>query len=320
MAGAFRKMTVSRSCIRPAFYLLASWSRGRAAAGVIREDNFVNRHLICSYPRRMCPLEIVTIDAAPLELISYFTTGTAETEPSEHQLPVYAGTVRGLPPAISSLVIASDLQGVVWVQGRAVLLGEAVAEYLSLIYELYFPAFTKEQALALLCGDLYANPAKRGESGNPFRVWEAFSTTLACTIGIAGNHDDFGSDLGRVQSLNRAHFLTQGTATAHGLCVAGLSGIIGRADRNFRLPEDAYLKAVAALLQQAPHVLLTHLSPRIEAEGLPGEAQLATVLTKGPRTLVLCGHSHWSTVEPQVLANGTQVLNADSKVFILTRA
>ncbi|MBO2009602.1 hypothetical protein [Hymenobacter negativus] len=143
---------------------------------------------------------------------------------------------------------------------------------------------------------------------------------FGCTIGIVGNHDDFGPDLSRVQSLDRAHFLTQGTATTHGLRVAGQSGIIGRTDKNFRLTEDAYLKGVASLLRQAPHVLLTHLSPRINAEGLQGEAQLTAVLAKGPRTLVLCGHSHWPTVEPQVLANGTQVLNADGKVFILTRA
>jgi Icc protein len=268
----------------------------------------------------MSPLEIVTVDATPLELLPYFTTAAANTEPSEHQLPIYSGTVRGLPPAISSLVIASDLQGVVLMEGGAVLLGEAVVEYLDLVYSIHFPGFPKEQALALLCGDLYANPAKRGESGNPFRVWEAFSTAFACTIGIAGNHDDFGSDLGQVQSLDRAHFLTQGTALAHGLCVAGLSGIIGRPDKNFRLAEDTYFKGVTTLLRQAPHVLLTHLSPRIDTAGLQGEAQLTAVLTKGLRTLVLCGHSHWPTVEPQILANGTQVLNADSKVFILTRA
>ena len=67
-------------------------------------------------------------------------------------------------------------------------------------------------------------------------------------------------------------------------------------------------------------MLLTHLSPRLEAAGLQGEAHLTAVLTAGPRTLVFCGHSHWPTAQPQVLANGTQVLNADSKVFILTKA
>ena len=265
-------------------------------------------------------LEIVTIDPTPVAVIPYFTTATASTEPSEHELPIYAGTVRGLPAPIRSLVIASDLQGVVGNPSSSVLLGEAVAEYLEVVYELYFPGFASQQALALLCGDLYANPTKRGASGNPFRVWEAFNTACAATIGIAGNHDDFGSDLARVQSLDRAQLLTQGTVVTQGLRVAGLSGIIGRPDKNFRLGEAAYLKGVAALLQQTPQVLLTHLSPRIDAKELPGEAQLTAVLAKGPRALVLCGHSHWPTVEPQLLANGTQVLNADSKVIILTRA
>jgi hypothetical protein len=192
--------------------------------------------------------------------------------------------------------------------------------YLDLIYAIHFPSYSKEQALALLCGDLYANPAKRGASGNPFRVWQAFSEAFGCTIGIAGNHDDFGPDLDRVKSLHRAHFLLQGTAVAQGLHVAGLSGIIGRPDKNFRLAEAVYFNRVATLLRQAPQLLLTHLSPGINAKGLPGEAQLTAVLTQGPRTLVLCGHSHWPSVEPQLLANGTQVLNADGKVFILTRA
>lgn len=266
----------------------------------------------------MLPLELVDVNATPLELLPYWTTGTGQATPSEHQLPVYTGTVRGLPPAITSVVVASDLQGVV--PGGEVLLGEALVDYLELLYALHFPGLTRDRALALLCGDLYANPAKRGESGNPYRVWEAFSTAFGCTVGIAGNHDDFGPDLARVLALPKAHFLTQGTANAHGLRVAGLSGIIGRPDKNFRLAEDTYVRGVAALLRQAPHVFLTHLSPRLDALGLQGDACLTAALVKGPPTLVLCGHSHWPTVEPQVLANGTQVLNADSKVFILTSA
>jgi hypothetical protein len=235
-------------------------------------------------------------------------------------LPVYTGTVRGLPAAISSVVVASDLQGVVLVRGEAVLLGEALVDYLALIYALHFPALAPEQTLALLCGDLYANPARRGESGNPIRVWNAFQSAFGCTVGIAGNHDDFGPDLAAVQALDKAHFLRHGTAAVHGLRVAGLSGIIGRPDKNFRLAEAPYLQGVAGLLRQAPHVLLTHLSPRMEAAGLQGEAHLTAVLTAGPRTLVFCGHSHWPTAHPQALANGTQVLNADGKVFILTKA
>jgi hypothetical protein len=168
----------------------------------------------------MLPLELVAIDATPLETIPYWTTATAQAAPSEHHLPVHTGTVRGLPPAITSLVVASDLQGVVRVPGGEVLLGETVVEYLELLYALHFPALAIGQALAFLCGDFYANPAKRGESGNPFRVWEAFSRAFGCTIGIAGNHDDFGADLARVQALPHAHFLARGTAQAHATACA----------------------------------------------------------------------------------------------------
>jgi len=180
--------------------------------------------------------------------------------------------------AITSLVVASDLQGVARMPGGKVLSGETVVEYLELLYALHFPALASGQALALRCGDLYPNPAKRGESGNPFRVWEAFSRAFGCTIGIAGNHDDFGADLARVQALPRAHFLARGTAQAHGLRLAGLSGIIGRPDKNFRLAEGPYVQAVAALLRQAPHVLRTHLSPGLNAQGLQGDVHLAAAL------------------------------------------
>lgn len=58
-------------------------------------------------------------------------------------------------------------------------------------------------------------------------------------MGIAGNQDDLGPDLARVQALDNAHFLRHGTAAVHGLRVTGLSGIIGRLDKNFRLAEAA---------------------------------------------------------------------------------
>lgn len=40
-------------------------------------------------------LELVAIDATPLETIPCWTTATAQAAPSEHHLPVHTGTVRG---------------------------------------------------------------------------------------------------------------------------------------------------------------------------------------------------------------------------------
>ncbi|UOQ73179.1 metallophosphoesterase family protein [Hymenobacter cellulosilyticus] len=268
----------------------------------------------------MMRLEIVSVCPIPLETISYWTTAPNETEPREYELPIYTGTMRGLPETVSALIVASDLQGVVPTGNEDVLLGEVVADYLELLYALYFPELDKENTLALLCGDLYANKSKRGASGNPSSVWNKFNATFGRTVGIAGNHDDFGPALSQVQALDKARFLTQGITHEHGLTVAGISGIIGRPDKNFRLPETAYLRAVTTLLQHQPDILLTHLSPAIADKGFQGEEQLTAVLTKGNPTLVFCGHSHWPSTEPAVLANGTQVLNVDSKVFLFGRA
>ncbi|UOQ53966.1 metallophosphoesterase family protein [Hymenobacter cellulosivorans] len=268
----------------------------------------------------MTRLQIASVCPTPLEAISYWTTAPNETEPSEQQLPIYTGTIRGLPETVSALVVASDLQGVVPAEDEDVLLGEVVVDYLELLYALYFPGLAKERTLALLCGDLYTNKARRGASGNPISVWNKFNAAFGRTIGIAGNHDDFGPAIHQVQALNKASFLTQGMVHQHGLAVAGISGIIGRPDKNFRLPEAAYLRAVAALLQGQPDILLTHLSPAIAEKGLQGEEQLTAVLTKGDPTLVFCGHSHWPGTQPEILANGTQVLNVDSKVFLFSQA
>ena len=172
----------------------------------------------------------------------------------------------------------------------------------------------------MLCGDLYADKGKRGASGTPLRVWQRFSAYFGSTVGIAGNHDDFGLDLRVVQALANTHLLVQGTVHAQGLRVSGQSGIIGRPDKNFRFPEATYLQGVTKLLRELPDLLLTHLSPHLAEQGLLGEPKLTALLTQAAPTLVLCGHSHWPTPYPQVLANGTQVLNADTKVFILTRA
>jgi Icc-related predicted phosphoesterase len=268
----------------------------------------------------MTKLTIVTIADAPLDVISFVAASPLGAEPSEQYLPIFTGTVRGLPETVSSLVIASDLQGVVMEAEQQVLLGEHVAEYLDLLYAIHFPAVSKANTIALLCGDLYGTPWKRGASGNPLRVWEKFSAVFGCTVGIAGNHDVFGEALARVMALPGVHFLANGTVHLHGLQIAGVSGVIGRPDRPFRLPEAAYAKAVSTHLKRPPDLFLTHLSPRIEEKDLQGEERLTTWLRESAPTLVLCGHSHWPTHQPQVLRNGTQVLNADTKVFILTRA
>jgi len=51
--------------------------------------------------------------------------------------------------------------------------------------------------------------------------------------------------------------------------------------------------------------------------GFLGERQLTKRLEKYAENLLFCGHSHWDTSQAITLRNNTQILNADSKVFIL---
>ena len=104
-----------------------------------------------------------------------------------------------------------------------------------------------------------------------------------------------------------------------GLKIGGLSGIIGRADKNFRLQETDYLKALSNLLSKKPNILLTHLSPQISDEGFQGDENITKILKNGNTTTLFCGHSHWEYNKAFDMKNETQILNADTKVFILTK-
>ena len=104
-----------------------------------------------------------------------------------------------------------------------------------------------------------------------------------------------------------------------GLKIGGLSGIIGRTDKNFRLQETDYLKALSNLLSKKPNILLTHLSPQILDENLQGEENITKILENGNITTLFCGHSNWNYNKTYDMKNKTQILNADTKVFILIK-
>lgn len=264
------------------------------------------------------PLKILNINHHPIEYIEYLTIPHGALTAQKFQLPIYLGEIEGLAKNIDSIVVTSDLQGVCRFEYISnLLLGEVLAESLPLIYEMYIPQLSLNKSWAFLCGDLYANLEKRGSSGNPIQVWQAFAKYFDQVIGIAGNHDDFADDLIELKLMENVHFLENDLLKLNGIKVAGLSGIIGRTDKNFRLEEPFYLSAFEKLLKQQPDIILTHLSPHFEEYGFLGELQLTKILEKYAENLLCCGHSHWDTSQVATLRNNTQILNADSKVFIL---
>lgn len=266
----------------------------------------------------MKTLYIKDIEKEPIERISFLTIPPNRVEPSEYNLPIYKGKIEGLPENVDALVVTSDLQGVVVQNGKDLLLGEILAENLKLIFDVYFPTINREKTIAFLCGDFYTDLIKRGQSGNPTKVWRKFASVFGQTVGIAGNHDKFNSEE-NINSIKNAKLLINEIFEIEGLRIGGLSGIIGRADKNFRLEETDYLKALSNLLSKKPNLLLTHLSPQISSEYLQGDERLTEMLVKVNKMILFCGHSHWEYNKAFDMGNETQILNADTKVYILTK-
>lgn len=294
-------------------------------------------------------MKILNLNDQPIELYNYLSA-IPGGEVAEAQLPIYHGTVSGLPEGIDALIVASDLQGIVPIPRREthtmtadaaaesdmdVLLGVMLPAHVRLLLEVEWPAIDPDRVGVLLCGDLYARRGKRGASGNPVPVWLAFREAFGWVAGVDGNHDltdEAGAH--RLHSGEGIHYMDvpavidagppaggpapHAAAQSQLLRIAGLGGIIGRPDKPNRLPEKHYLQSVNKLLKLQPDCLLLHQSPGIPELGLRGEPLIRQALEAGPETVVFCGHTHWDTSLVQ-LNNGTQVVNADSKLFILTR-
>ncbi|MFD0712813.1 metallophosphoesterase [Paenibacillus sp. GCM10027626] len=264
-------------------------------------------------------LHITQIDEEPVEQFSYRCASVGSKGIAERMLPIYKGCMAGLPPALHALIVASDLQGTIFRGPDEVLIGETLPEYLLLLLGMEYPGIDGRKVGVLLCGDLYADPEQRGSSGSPVRVWQAFRQYFGWVAGVAGNHDVLQpGELELLQSDSGIYFMdTPSIVEPDGLRIAGLGGVIGRPDKPNRTPEQQYLRTIQQLLARQPDSLLLHQSPDYPALQFEGSAQIRQTLEATPATVVFCGHSHWEAALVR-LANGTQVLNVDAKVFIFT--
>ncbi len=242
-------------------------------------------------------------------------------------LPFLRGRVEGLPASLDAVVLTSDLQGrALPGTGEAEdaplrLLGEAVAEELSLLAELeQIPALGRTGLV--LAGDLYAAPRadKTGATGDVRSVWRTFARCgVRWVAGVAGNHDLFGST---EQAEMLAHepglSVLDGThLDVDGLRLAGVGGIIGNKRKPNRRPEDQFLAAVRQCTQARPQVLILHEGPSGCAPKQFGHTPLRELIRPWPM-LVVCGHTHWK--QPLAdLAGEAQVVNTDGRVIVLQR-
>ncbi|EAU55571.1 metallophosphoesterase family protein [Mariprofundus ferrooxydans] len=248
-------------------------------------------------------MRIISIDAQPFHELAYVSSGASGIP----KLPFFKVTVDALPSGAECLVAVSDLQGREH-NGANRLLGEVVCEELALLQELEeIPAV----AAVMLAGDLYDNPQsdKKGCSGDVTSVWNAFVSSFPAVIGVHGNHDIVDESI-----LSELACVLDGSKTnLLGLMVGGVSGIIGRADRNQRKPATEFTEALQKVLRSSDLVLL-HQGPDEPTTGRIGEPMVRELLERHGESLVIFGHCAWSP--PYAEMGKNQLLNVDGKVMI----
>lgn len=229
-----------------------------------------------------------------------------------------------LPEGVDALVFTSDLQGVVpsWRHGGAnALLGIEVADVLiDLSDEGKIP--DPQRTGIILAGDLYSAPAgdKRGATGDVREVWEAFSVMHRWVVGVAGNHDCFGTakDEARLQSVEKIDILDGDVVKRDGLDIGGVSYIVGNPQKAGRREEGEFFAALELVVEQSPDILVLHQGPQ-GTRTQRGDSYVRSTIESGKPGLVVCGHVHWDTPFAQ-LDSGVQVVNVDCRVLIVTRS
>ncbi|MDP6387528.1 MAG: metallophosphoesterase [Planctomycetota bacterium] len=271
-------------------------------------------------------MRILEFDPQPFHTLQFLRAARGEA-PRVSDLPFHRASVDLLPAPLEALIATSDLQGREEDLDRAGgprLLGEALAEEL---FRLNAEGLLPDASATgvILAGDLYARPAREnrlGGSGDVRPVWEGFSQASRWVAGVPGNHDVFGDAwsepaLREFQGRPGVALLDQDVVEFDGLRIGGLSGIIGNPRKPWRHSEPSYLRALDELARRRLDLLVLHDGP--DAPPNPGEGLPAarTVLESCRPMLVIRGHKFWK--EPVgTLSNGTQVLNVDSRVVVIS--
>ncbi|MFP2931663.1 metallophosphoesterase [Pyxidicoccus sp. 3LG] len=268
-------------------------------------------------------MRILTLDTVPTQTWPYQSAAPRGGAEICH-FPLLSGTVDALPEEVEALLVLSDLQGVAphaLHDGAVALLGEVLAETLASlgeVGELPLPGNTG----VVLAGDLYSDDSAtvRGASGDVREVWRAFAAQFRWVVGVAGNHDTFGSAREQARFMREPgiHLLDGEAVELEGLRVAGVGGIIGRPDKLGRREEEEHLGLMRTVLREEPGLLVLHAGPDVPGARVRGSAPIREVLEGREGLLVVCGHAHWD--EPlATLRGGTQVLNVDSRAVLLRR-
>ena len=269
-------------------------------------------------------IRIKSVDNKPIHEIVYeYPEGAGRV--ATDRFCVFRAAGVGLPPPLQAVLVMSDIQGrePSWDRPGKVqrLLGEVIAEDLGVLSDLGdLPP--RETIGVLLAGDLFVVPGldKRGGGGDVSGIWDVFHDGFRWVAGTAGNHDRFGTGAMDTQPhFNRpnVHYLDAATVDVDGIRLGGVAGVIGKASKPFRREERDFIAAIERVMAQTPDVLVLHEGPSGRSPERPGHDSVREVLERTPQTLVVCGHVHWPGHDVEELANGTQVVNADAKAFLI---
>ena len=238
----------------------------------------------------------------------------------KEELPIYLGSIIDSKiEGIDFIVVTSDLQGHVFENDRYKLLGEALPEFLVLLFDIEFPQIDRQNVGVFLCGDLFARTDKRGGLGDVKNVWRTFNNYFGFVVGVAGNHDDFG-DTKEFEGFIREegiYYLHNQVKKIKGLKIGGISGIIGKPTKPFRNEEAKHLKELKKLLLKQPNFILLHEGPNCNNPVLRGNDMIRKMLELSPKNTIFCGHNHWKNIPMVELKNGTQIMNVDAKCILL---
>lgn len=237
----------------------------------------------------------------------------------ERFLPIYTAQLEGLNTDLKHLVIASDLQGIVGEGEDAHQLSIALLDKLLELNE-QEALFDVSQTAVILCGDLYAEAHKRkGVYGDVRYIWQAYNAVFKSVVGVAGNHDAFGSkdDFDAFIKEEGIYFLDNDIINLDGIKVGGLSGMIGKTTKNQRKDKDRFLAQLKALLQSQCDFILLHEGPAFKAYRKRGNSLITEVIMDSKlNNRVFFGHRNWGELISTSMGN-TSLLNTDAKCLIV---
>ena len=101
-----------------------------------------------------------------------------------------------------------------------------------------------------------------------------------------------------------------------GLTVAGIGGIIGRADRNQRKTEAHFGKALKSVTKKKPAITLLHQGPDDPINDQFGQSFIREHFEKNGDGIVIFGHCHWDL--PFLEIGDNQMLNVDNRLYLFS--